>query len=110
MKRLLLLAAIALLAGAGPARAQEAPPDERPDGPNVVLVMTDDQTVRDMAVMPRTRRLIGRAGVTFTRSFVSYPLCCPSRATYLTGQYAHNNHVLCLYPGVRRRVPAARHR
>jgi N-acetylglucosamine-6-sulfatase len=98
MKRLLVLGAIALLAGAGPARAQEAPPDDRPDGPNVVLVMTDDQTVPDMAVMPRTRRLIGRAGVTFTRSFVSYPLCCPSRATYLTGQYAHNNHVLCLYP------------
>ena len=60
--------------------------------------MTDDQTVADMAVMRRTRRLIGNAGVTFTRSFVSYPLCCPSRATYLTGQYAHNNHVLCLYP------------
>jgi hypothetical protein len=36
--------------------------------------MTDDQTVRDMAPLPRTRRLIGRAGVTFTRSFVSYPV------------------------------------
>jgi arylsulfatase A-like enzyme len=50
-----------------------------------------------MSVMPLTRRLIGGAGVTFTRSYVSYPLCCPSRATYLTGQYTHNNHVRCLY-------------
>jgi N-acetylglucosamine-6-sulfatase len=24
-------------------------------------------------------------------------VCCPSRATFFTGQYAHNNHVFCLY-------------
>jgi arylsulfatase A-like enzyme len=55
--------------------------------------MTDDQTYADMAAMPRTRRLIGQAGARFTRAYVSYPLCCPSRATYLTGQYNHNNGV-----------------
>ena len=91
--------AVALLAGlllvVGTARA-EAPGQDR-QSPNVVLLMTDDQTVGDMAVMPLTRRLIGGAGVTFTRSYVSYPLCCPSRATYLTGQYTHNHHVRCLY-------------
>ena len=43
--------------------------------------------------MPRTRQLIGAAGARFTRSYVSSPLCCPSRATYLTGQYGHNNGV-----------------
>jgi N-acetylglucosamine-6-sulfatase len=77
------------------AAAQE--PDPRPAAPNVVVLMTDDQTAGDMAVMPLTRRSIGAAGVTFTRSFVSYPVCCPSRATFLTGQYTHNNHVVCLY-------------
>src|SRR5918998_1884492 len=46
-----------------------------------------------MAAMPQTRRLIGAAGARFRRSYVSSPLCCPSRATYLTGQYAHNNGV-----------------
>ena len=94
------VAALALLAAAGwgVARAQDPGAGNRPAGPNVVVIMTDDQTVPDMAVMPRTRRLIGRAGVTFTRSYVSYPVCCPSRATFLTGQYAHNNRVLCLYP------------
>jgi N-acetylglucosamine-6-sulfatase len=91
------LATLALLLPAGSAGAQETPPADGPAPANVVVLMTDDQTVGDMAVMPRTRRLIGRAGVTFTRSFVSYPLCCPSRATFLTGQYAHNNRVLCLY-------------
>jgi arylsulfatase A-like enzyme len=66
--------------------------------PNVVVVMTDDQTVADMQVMARTRRLIGGQGVTFDQSYVSYSLCCPSRATYLTGRYAHNHGVLGLTP------------
>ena len=62
--------------------------------PNVVQVMTDDQTLRDMAVMPHTRAAIGAEGVTFTDYRASYPLCCPARSTVLTGQYAHNHHVL----------------
>jgi arylsulfatase A-like enzyme len=66
--------------------------------PNVIVIMTDDETYRDMATMPATRRLIGDGGATFTQSYVSYPLCCPSRATYLTGQYAHNHHVLSTVP------------
>src|SRR5688500_11432131 len=73
-------------------------PSQQPAGvssvrPDVVVVMTDDQTLRDMAAMPNTRRMIGGAGATFTNAFVSYPLCCPSRATFLTGQHSHNNGV-----------------
>ena len=48
--------------------------------------------------MPRTRRLLAARGVSFDHSYVSYPVCCPSRATYLTGQYAHNHGVMGLYP------------
>ena len=62
--------------------------------PNIVVLMTDDQTVADMQALPRTQRLIGARGVTFRHTFVSYPMCCPARATYLTGQYAHNHGVL----------------
>jgi N-acetylglucosamine-6-sulfatase len=94
----LLAVAFAALVPAGAAFAQEPPADAVADGPNVIVLMTDDQTVKDMTPLRRTRRLIGRAGVTFTRSYVSYPVCCPSRATFLTGQYAHNNDVRCLYP------------
>ncbi len=61
--------------------------------PNVLVLMTDDQTMESMKVLPRVRHLIGDAGVTFTNSFASYPLCCPSRSTFLTGQYAHNHGV-----------------
>jgi len=66
--------------------------------PNLVVVMTDDQTAAELAGMPQTRSLIGAKGVRFDRSYVSYPVCCPSRATYLTGQYAHNHGVMGLYP------------
>lgn len=62
--------------------------------PNIVLLMTDDQALSDMSVMPKTRRLIGAAGVTFSRAFSSYPLCCPARTTMLTGQQAHNHGVM----------------
>ena len=66
--------------------------------PNVVVIETDDQTVADLQAMPETRALIGGTGVTFTRSFVSLSECCPSRATFLTGQYAHNHDVLSNAP------------
>ncbi len=68
----------------------EGGPDTRP---NVVLIVTDDQTVAQMAALPRTRELLGGTGVTFTNAVASYPLCCPSRATILTGQYVQNNGV-----------------
>jgi N-acetylglucosamine-6-sulfatase len=87
MARLLLLVA-AVLAAAAPAAGAPARPR-----PNFVVIMTDDQAFTDMAAMPQTRRLIGDAGATFTRAYVSYPLCCPSRATFLTGRYAHNHGV-----------------
>jgi arylsulfatase A-like enzyme len=60
--------------------------------------MTDDQTVEEMRVLPKTRALLAVEGTTFTNSFVAYPLCCPSRATFLTGQYAHNHGVLANAP------------
>jgi N-acetylglucosamine-6-sulfatase len=62
--------------------------------PNIVVLMTDDQTLASMAVMPKTVELLGDSGTTFTRSFAGYALCCPSRATLFTGQYAHNHGVL----------------
>ena len=61
--------------------------------PNVVLIDTDDMNVTDMAVMRHTLGLLSARGTTFRNSYVSYPLCCPSRATQLTGQYAHNHGV-----------------
>ena len=73
-----------------------AAPDPRP---NILLITTDDQNLTDLRFMPRTRRLLGRAGVTFHAMLSPHPLCCPARASLLTGQYAQNN-------GVRSNKPA----
>jgi arylsulfatase A-like enzyme len=62
--------------------------------PNIVVIMTDDQTLESMRVMDNVKARIGDKGATFTNSFVNYSLCCPSRATFLTGQYEHNHGVL----------------
>lgn len=61
--------------------------------PNVVLLLTDDQTFEEMSGLQQTSALIGGQGTTFSRAYVSYPLCCPSRAAILTGQYMHDNGV-----------------
>lgn len=63
--------------------------------PNIIVIMTDDQR-RDEAkvAMPSTLSLIADQGVNFSQSVVNSPLCAPSRATFLTGQYAHNHGVL----------------
>ena len=85
-----LAAGIAAIAGLASATPRARRPSTRP---NVVVLMTDDQTVESMRVMPNVKTLLADQGVTFDNSFVSYPLCCPSRATFLTGQYAHNHGV-----------------
>src|SRR5207245_556522 len=62
--------------------------------PNIVVLMTDDQTAVSLRFMPHLQSLVAHRGVTFSNAFVTTPLCCPSRTSYLTGQYAHNHGVL----------------
>jgi N-acetylglucosamine-6-sulfatase len=62
--------------------------------PNVLVIESDDQTLESMRVMDNVNSLIGDQGATFQNNFVNFSLCCPSRATFLTGQYAHNHGVL----------------
>jgi len=66
---------------------------QRPDSPNIVVITSDDQSLSDLRWMPRTRRVLGDAGVTFTSMLSPHPLCCPARANLLTGQYAQNSGV-----------------
>src|SRR3954468_13743002 len=86
----LLCGAIALAPGGSEAKKGPAAKQKRP---NIVLVMDDDQSVNLQQFLTKTNAAIGARGVTFDNSFVNYSLCCPSRSTMLTGQYAHNHGV-----------------
>jgi N-acetylglucosamine-6-sulfatase len=62
--------------------------------PNIVVIMTDDQEdTGSMAYMPKLHALVAEQGLTFTNSFVDLSLCAPSRASFLTGQAAHNTGI-----------------
>ena len=74
----------------GPAWARAA--DEQP---NIILIQSDDQTYSQFTrrVMPKTKRLLASPGTSFTDYIATTAQCCPSRASLLTGQYAHNHGV-----------------
>jgi N-acetylglucosamine-6-sulfatase len=65
----------------------------RSSEPSIVFILTDDQRWDSLDGMPIVRRELMGRGVTFTNAFASNPLCCPSRASILTGQYAHSTGV-----------------
>ena len=69
--------------------------------PNIVVITTDDQNLKplDTVVMPNVTALLRAGGTRFTEAIVTTPLCCPSRASMLTGQYAHNHGVTWNTPG-----------
>jgi N-acetylglucosamine-6-sulfatase len=58
--------------------------------PNIVVVLTDDMRADELRFLPAVRRLQS-SGVTFTRALSADSLCCPARATLLTGKLAHNH-------------------
>lgn len=62
--------------------------------PNILVVLTDDQDFRSLRAMDRVNRLLGRGGTRFDRAYATFPLCCPARATLLTGLYSHNHGVV----------------
>ncbi|MFL5331857.1 MAG: sulfatase, partial [Geminicoccaceae bacterium] len=67
-------------------------PGTRP--PNLILIVPDDMRLDDLPTMPRVTQQLVEAGTTFSHCFATTPLCAPSRASMLRGQYAHNHGVL----------------
>ena len=82
---------------------QRVGPAPQPLRPNIVFILSDDQrwdTTDDTHspipgedIMPGLRSELGGSGVEFTQAFMGTPLCCPSRASILRGQYAHTTGV-----------------
>jgi N-acetylglucosamine-6-sulfatase len=94
MRAALLFALV--LAGLG--SALEAAPG--PSAPNFVIVVVDDLRWDDLGIAghpfvetPVIDRM-AREGVRFLNAFATIPLCSPSRASILTGQYAHTHGIV----------------
>jgi len=71
-----------------------------PPRPNIVFVLVDDLrfdelgcTGHPFAQTPHADRL-AREGALFRNAFAATPLCSPSRASFLTGQYAHKHGIV----------------
>ena len=71
-----------------------------PSKPNIIFILTDDHRWDALSCMGhpfiRTPHLdrIAAEGVLFENAFVTTSLCSPSRASFLTGQYAHQHGVV----------------
>ncbi len=77
-----------------PPRATTRNDDQVPaTGPNIVVIVTDDQRTDTIPYMPTVTSL-AEQGTNFTNGYVTTPVCCPSRSSILTGQYTHNHGVL----------------
>jgi arylsulfatase A-like enzyme len=66
--------------------------------PNFVLIVTDDQRADTLRYMPIVRRELIRKGIRFSNGYVVNPVCCPSRASLLTGAYSHTTGVYTNHP------------
>lgn len=70
--------------------------------PNVIVIQMDDMAYSDLFmkrpngdyVLKNIHTQLLRRGTSFENHHTSFSLCCPARATLLTGQYAHNHGVL----------------
>jgi arylsulfatase A-like enzyme len=87
------------VAGAPALSGSKRPAQDRGRGsravrrPNIVMIMADDLSFDLLPFMP-TVGSMARRGASFDRYIVASTLCCPSRATILTGRYPHSTGVL----------------
>jgi N-acetylglucosamine-6-sulfatase len=61
--------------------------------PNIVFVLTDDQHIYHLKHMPYLSSKPHGNWMEFTNAFENTPLCCPTRATILTGQNSHHHGI-----------------
>ena len=84
------------------------PQGSRTTLPNIVLILTDDQRADTLQYMPNVQRLLVDKGIRFSNGYVVNPLCCPSRASILTGAYSHTTGVYTNDPLMHGGFPAFR--
>jgi N-acetylglucosamine-6-sulfatase len=90
------LGALALIASVALLAPSIATPAHDVAQPNVILIVSDDQSFDSVDKMPYLRSrdpANGGGWFRFDRAFINNPICCPSRATILTGQWSHHTNV-----------------
>ena len=92
MRLAVLIAASALLLLGAPTVSRDSSVAQENPLPNVLIIVTDDQR-GGMEVMPETSKRFMKQGTRYAPGFVTTPVCCPSRASIMTGRYAHNHGV-----------------
>ena len=96
IKTLPYLCCLLLFLSCADSSNQEVPADEKP---NIIFIISDDQAYGDYSFMghehiqtPHIDQL-AKESLTFTRGYVSAPLCSPSLASIITGLYAYQHGI-----------------
>ena len=96
-----LIGCLALATSSHPAEAhvetvrsvQSSAIEAAPKKPNIVFFLADDMERDLLQHMPNAKKHIFNKGATFDNYFTNISLCCPARASILTGKYAHNTGI-----------------
>jgi hypothetical protein len=59
--------------------------------PNIVFILADDMRFDQLDTMPTVQAELVAKGTSFERAFTAGPICCPSRGSFLRGQYVHTH-------------------
>jgi arylsulfatase A-like enzyme len=101
MKKVLSLVLLIVIASACSQKEQSSTQPDLSDRKNVVFILSDDHRYDFMGFMGKVPFLetpnmdrMATEGVHVQNAFVSTSLCSPSRASILSGQYAHNHKVV----------------
>lgn len=99
MKPKTKLFALTLLTSLSASSGRDAQAETSSSKPDIVVFMIDDLDMRlyddmlDDGLLPNIERHIVERGTNFRRSYATDAICCPSRATFLSGQYVQNHGV-----------------
>src|SRR5215218_593319 len=63
------------------------------EAPDILVMVMNDARDGDQVALPQAMSRLAVQGTTFPNFFLTTPLCCPSRASILTGLYPHNHGV-----------------